>query len=155
MGEMSLLLKAPRSATARAISYCDVFVLTKDNLDEVMGYYPESAKEIQSRTEHKRKHMIQHDKKLLVLEPVPGITVLTSTGSNSVIDTKEAVIASPPPIMKQPSLELPANMSPLLSYHRTISTVPSQSLTPGEVDPNAPPPWKPRCGSWVVDSNGE
>ncbi len=40
-GELSLLLNTKRSATISALTRCNLFVLTKRNLDEIMLFYPQ------------------------------------------------------------------------------------------------------------------
>ncbi|MGE0634691.1 MAG: cyclic nucleotide-binding domain-containing protein, partial [Pseudobdellovibrionaceae bacterium] len=40
-GEMALLNDRPRSATAQATSYCDVFLLHRESFDRVTKAYPE------------------------------------------------------------------------------------------------------------------
>jgi glucose-6-phosphate 1-dehydrogenase len=42
-GEMSLLSSQPRNASVRAVSPCDLFVLSKSDLDRVLRDYPEVA----------------------------------------------------------------------------------------------------------------
>lgn len=46
-GEMSLLLKAPRNASAKALDYCDLYRLEKGIFDEILAGFPEFAREIQ------------------------------------------------------------------------------------------------------------
>ena len=40
-GHLSLVLGEKRTASVRTLSYCDVFILTKDNLDRIRNEYPE------------------------------------------------------------------------------------------------------------------
>lgn len=42
-GEMALLTNNPRSATARAITYCDLFVLSREDFEKVLNRYPHFA----------------------------------------------------------------------------------------------------------------
>ncbi|KAI9217498.1 hypothetical protein BC828DRAFT_391007 [Blastocladiella britannica] len=39
-GEIALFLSRPRTASIRASTYTDIYVLSKQNLDEVLSYYP-------------------------------------------------------------------------------------------------------------------
>jgi glucose-6-phosphate 1-dehydrogenase len=43
-GEISLLLSAPRGATVRALTQCDMFVLSKDDFHKALRDYPDFAK---------------------------------------------------------------------------------------------------------------
>lgn len=42
-GEMSLLLSAPRSATIKAVTPCDLFVLEKHEFERVLSDHPDFA----------------------------------------------------------------------------------------------------------------
>ncbi|MCS6985098.1 MAG: ion transporter [Leptospiraceae bacterium] len=48
-GELSLLLKAPRNATARCLDYCDLYRLDKTAFDEIIAGFPHFAAELQKR----------------------------------------------------------------------------------------------------------
>ncbi|ORZ33163.1 cyclic nucleotide-binding-like protein, partial [Catenaria anguillulae PL171] len=39
-GEIALFLSRPRTASIRAATYTDIYVLSKQNLDEVLAFYP-------------------------------------------------------------------------------------------------------------------
>jgi voltage-gated potassium channel len=52
-GEMALLTRRPRSATARASSHCCLFLLRRDAFDDVVGRYPDFAAGL-SRTMRER-----------------------------------------------------------------------------------------------------
>jgi len=39
-GELALLFEEKRTASVRAVSYCDLFVLTKEHFQEILGKYP-------------------------------------------------------------------------------------------------------------------
>jgi voltage-gated potassium channel len=45
-GEIALLFSQPRTASVRAVDYCDVYMLDKDTFDRVLGRYPEFAAHI-------------------------------------------------------------------------------------------------------------
>ena len=40
-GHLSLILREKRTASARALTYCEIFVLTKDNFERIKNEYPE------------------------------------------------------------------------------------------------------------------
>ncbi|UCH26945.1 MAG: cyclic nucleotide-binding domain-containing protein [Trueperaceae bacterium] len=42
-GEIALLHVRPRSATARAVGYCDLYVLDRESFEQVIGRYPDFA----------------------------------------------------------------------------------------------------------------
>ena len=48
MGEKSLLEKITRSANVRAKTYCDLYILKKDDFYEVMNNYPVLLKEMEN-----------------------------------------------------------------------------------------------------------
>lgn len=48
VGEMALVLDQVRSATVRTVGYCDLYVLEKEDFDEVLQKYPDFAKHIDS-----------------------------------------------------------------------------------------------------------
>lgn len=45
-GEIALLLSQPRSASIRAIEYCDMYLLERDSFEHVLTYYPKFAEHI-------------------------------------------------------------------------------------------------------------
>ena len=53
-GEISLLFSQPRSASVRAMDYCDLYTLDKDNFERVLKHYPEFAKYIKGVAEKRR-----------------------------------------------------------------------------------------------------
>jgi CRP-like cAMP-binding protein len=54
-GEMAVLFLAPRSASIRAVTYCELFQLSKTNLEHVMNMYPEQAQFIMEEAALKKK----------------------------------------------------------------------------------------------------
>ena len=56
-GEIALLLSQPRTASIRALDYCDLYALSKETFDRVLGHYPDFAKHIQSIA---RQRQAQH-----------------------------------------------------------------------------------------------
>lgn len=65
IGEYAVMLGTLRAASARAVTYCDLFVLSREDLFQVMSYYPDAreeclqrAKKKKSLTERKVENMI-------------------------------------------------------------------------------------------------
>jgi voltage-gated potassium channel len=52
-GELALLFSQPRTASARAVDYCDLYTLDKDTFDHALARYPEFAAHIQEEV-HRR-----------------------------------------------------------------------------------------------------
>lgn len=55
IGEMALLLSTPRTATVKAVEYCDLYMLTKDKVDSILPRYPEIALTMSREAERRRK----------------------------------------------------------------------------------------------------
>ena len=55
IGEMALLLSMPRTATVKAVEYCDLYMLTKDIVDSILPRYPEIAKTMEVEAERRKK----------------------------------------------------------------------------------------------------
>lgn len=53
-GEMALISSNPRSATARAITFCDVYLLHKGSFDKVTRAYPEFKRHIEDVVQQRR-----------------------------------------------------------------------------------------------------
>ncbi|MCG6879605.1 MAG: cyclic nucleotide-binding domain-containing protein, partial [Deltaproteobacteria bacterium] len=53
-GEIALLFSQPRSATVRAMDYCDLYTLDKDTFERVLTHYPEFAEYIKEVAEKRR-----------------------------------------------------------------------------------------------------
>jgi voltage-gated potassium channel len=47
-GEMALLFQQPRTASARAADYCDLYYLDRATFDRVLGRYPEFRKKVEA-----------------------------------------------------------------------------------------------------------
>jgi voltage-gated potassium channel len=45
-GEIALLFSQPRTASVRAVDYCDLYTLDKDTFDRVLTHYPAFAAHI-------------------------------------------------------------------------------------------------------------
>lgn len=58
-GEMSLLLSQPRSASVRAIDYCDMYMLEKESFEHVLVYYPEFAAHIKELAEERARQQMK------------------------------------------------------------------------------------------------
>jgi len=56
-GEISLLLSMPRTATIRALEFCDLYQLNKDQFDHVLDHYPEFKDSIQELAEERRNQV--------------------------------------------------------------------------------------------------
>jgi voltage-gated potassium channel len=54
-GEIALLLNQPRSASVRAVDYCDLYRLEKDHFDRVLARYPDFAAHIQTMTKERQE----------------------------------------------------------------------------------------------------
>jgi voltage-gated potassium channel len=50
-GELALLFRQPRTASVRAVDYCDLYTLDKDTFDHVLANYPEFAAHIKEVAE--------------------------------------------------------------------------------------------------------
>jgi hypothetical protein len=50
-GELALLFSQPRTASVRAVDYCDLYTLDKDTFDHVLAHYPEFAAHIKEVAE--------------------------------------------------------------------------------------------------------
>ena len=61
-GETALLLNEKRNASVRALSYCDVYKLSKTHFDTVRGHHPEFHLEIQKVTETRTKSDRKNEK---------------------------------------------------------------------------------------------
>jgi len=53
-GEIALLYGTPRTATVRALEYCDLYRLEKELFDRVLTNHPEIAHEIEARAKERR-----------------------------------------------------------------------------------------------------
>lgn len=56
-GEISLLLSTPRTATIRALEFCDLYQLNKDQFDHVIDRYPEFKHSIQMLAEERKNEV--------------------------------------------------------------------------------------------------
>eukprot|EP00873_Tetraselmis_striata_P006068 jgi/Tetstr1/426332/TSEL_016645.t1 len=61
-GEIGLLLHAPRSATVAAISDCEVYVLTKTALEEVLTDFPQVRSKLEDVAEERLQDMLRKSK---------------------------------------------------------------------------------------------
>lgn len=53
-GEIALILNQPRSASVRAVDYCDLYRLEKNLFDRVLAHYPEFAVHIESMAKERQ-----------------------------------------------------------------------------------------------------
>lgn len=54
-GEIALVHNQPRTASVRAVSYCDLYRLDKDMFDRVLAHYPEIAAQIQAKARERNR----------------------------------------------------------------------------------------------------
>ena len=54
-GEIALILNQPRSASVRAVDYCDLYRLEKNLFDKVLAHYPEFAAHITSMAKERQE----------------------------------------------------------------------------------------------------
>lgn len=62
-GEIALLMDSPRSATVRAVDYCDLYTLDKDSFQVVLTHFPAFAKQVQKMAQERIrswKHRPKH-----------------------------------------------------------------------------------------------
>jgi voltage-gated potassium channel len=52
-GEIALVLRQSRSASVRALTYCDLYRLDRDLFDRVLARYPEVAAKIEARAKER------------------------------------------------------------------------------------------------------
>jgi hypothetical protein len=55
-GETSLLKEQPRNATVRAISFCNIYSLNKENFDKLLNKFPEFKKELELTMETRESY---------------------------------------------------------------------------------------------------
>jgi len=53
-GELALLFSQPRTASVRAVDYCDLYTLDKDTFDQMLSRYPDFATHITEEAERRR-----------------------------------------------------------------------------------------------------
>jgi len=58
VGEIALLLSMPRTATVKAIDYCDLYLLHKDTFDAILLKYPTFAKKIEELADKRRAEIV-------------------------------------------------------------------------------------------------
>jgi voltage-gated potassium channel len=54
-GEIALVLSQPRTASVRAVSYCDLYRLDKEMFDRVLAHYPNIAAQIEAKARERNK----------------------------------------------------------------------------------------------------
>ncbi len=54
-GELALLTSQPRSASIRAVDYCDLYSLDKQSFDQVLEHFPTFAEEVRKIAERRRE----------------------------------------------------------------------------------------------------
>jgi Cyclic nucleotide-binding domain/Ion transport protein len=58
-GELALLFSQPRTASVRAVDYCDLYTLDKDTFDQVLTRYPEFAAHIKEVADERNPQTTQ------------------------------------------------------------------------------------------------
>jgi len=58
VGEIALLLSMPRTATVKAVDYCDLYMLHKDTFDSILLKYPSFAKKIEELADKRRAEVM-------------------------------------------------------------------------------------------------
>ena len=58
-GEIALLSSQPRTASIRAVEYCDLYTLDKETFDHVLEQYPEFAAHIKEEAERRNPQNVQ------------------------------------------------------------------------------------------------
>jgi voltage-gated potassium channel len=58
-GELALLFSQPRTASVRAVDYCDLYTLDKDTFDHVLARYPEFAAHIKEVADERNPQATQ------------------------------------------------------------------------------------------------
>ena len=58
-GELALLFSQPRTASVRAVDYCDLYTLDKDTFDQVLTRYPEFAVHIKEAADERNPQTTQ------------------------------------------------------------------------------------------------
>jgi len=54
-GEIALLLNLPRTASVRAVDYCDLYALDKETFERILARYPDFAEHIQQMTKERQE----------------------------------------------------------------------------------------------------
>ena len=93
-GEIAVMLPVRRTATVCADDYCELMILFKGDLDEVMNEYPVSAEVVKRKIEVKVRKYMQQNKK--VVDKAPGKShtpILDIDKINRQIKQKTATLA--------------------------------------------------------------
>eukprot|EP00667_Euglena_gracilis_P004863 EG_transcript_4893 len=78
-GEIALLYDTKRTATIVARTYCDLFVLNKEDLKKVMKKFPEQSKVIQEVAHERFQHIVETQRKKEVSEDGSESSVMSMT----------------------------------------------------------------------------
>ncbi len=92
-GEISLLLSMPRTATIRAIEFCDLFCLNKETFDKVIERYPLFQESMQTLAEQ-RKQEIETLRKQREAEDEPSPAGLREVTDVTVDRTNKGIMIS-------------------------------------------------------------
>jgi CRP-like cAMP-binding protein len=99
-GEISLVFSCPRTASIRTATHCDMFVLSKTDLDQVLKSFPEIREQVRSEAEERFALVRKRSEKKLA---APSMHSLCTAKSASVHSLKQA----PPSLKRALSVERP------------------------------------------------
>eukprot|EP01137_Pigoraptor_chileana_P011547 Opistho-2@62590 len=132
-GEISLIFSCPRTASIRAATNCDLFVLTKRDLDEVLEYYPQITEQInliasnRYNVAKKREESKDNQLKVVDADEVGGLR------SNSVA-VRKASSNDPPPMGLAVRERKVSHMTPVAadgerksSHEKQLDAIPGSS----------------------------
>lgn len=72
-GEIALLFSSERTASVRAVEYCDLYTLDKFTFDNVLAKFPEVARQVQNMAEERRQRILNERGTLTSLNPEKAI----------------------------------------------------------------------------------
>ncbi|KAI9179286.1 hypothetical protein H9P43_005949 [Blastocladiella emersonii ATCC 22665] len=104
-GEIALFFSRPRTASIRAASYTDIYVLSKQNLEEVLAFYPAVKERILLAAEERLK---ENEKRQQLNVPKDTKSPQLSVTS---VQASQATALLPPPALSAKSLAAPLNES--------------------------------------------
>ena len=54
-GEIALLFQQPRSASVRAIAFCDLYSLDKETFERILSFFPDFAKHVREEAQRRQQ----------------------------------------------------------------------------------------------------
>jgi len=97
LGEFAVFLEDNiRTSSAMAITYCDLFVLTREDMAEILSYYPQVQTELETRVMRRRQLALKKEENILVAAGAAPIMSgpVTGPGARSTRFTMAAAAAS-------------------------------------------------------------